>query len=195
MIENQDYKVMPRTELTDGIILLRAVRPGDIELIRQWRNAQMDILRQAKPISPENQKRYFEEQVWPDKESLEPRQILLAIELEGKLIGYGGLVNICWGDLRAEVSFLLDHKIENDLEKRSEIFERFLQLIKLLSFSDLCLHRLWTETYAHRKEHVRSLERSGFLLEGCLRQHVIISRKSTDSLLHGILTDEWVNER
>ncbi|WP_416738934.1 GNAT family N-acetyltransferase [Pseudomonas sp. NFX71] len=99
------YRVMPTPTLSDGVLEVRAVQPADIEAIRQWRNAQMDVLRQTAPISPDQQAHYFAEHVWPQTESLEPTQVLVALERAGVLIGYGGLVHISWVNRRAEVSF------------------------------------------------------------------------------------------
>lgn len=188
---SQTYRIMPRPHLKDGDLALRAVGPDDIEAIRQWRNTQMAILRQTTAISEEAQQRYFAEHIWPDKGSLHPRQILLAIEQRNKLVGYGGLVHIAWHDLRAEVSFLLEPSIEQSPVARGVLFSRYLRLVQELAFSHLNLLRLWTETYAHRSAHVRTLEGEGFRLEGRLRNHVIIEGKPTDSLLHGLLANEW----
>ena len=186
-----DYLVMPRPRLEDGVLALRAVTPDDIESIRQWRNAQMDVLRQSAFITPEAQKRYFAEYIWPDKSFLQPRQILLAIERHRELIGYGGLVHISWGDQRAEISFLLAPLIESDSQVRAVLFSRFLRLVQALAFEDLKLSRLWTETFAHRADHLRTLEAAGFRFEGRLRAHTIICGRPTDSLLHGLLANEW----
>lgn len=170
---------------------MRAVYPGDIEAIRQWRNAQMDVLRQTSVISVEAQRRYFEEHIWPDKVSRYPRQILLAIESDGNLVGYGGLVHIAWEDKRAELSFLLDPRLEQNPVARATLFSRFLRIIQVLAFEDLTLSRLWTETYAHRAAHISTIEASGFQSEGRLRKHVTIEGKPTDCLLHGLLLNEW----
>lgn len=186
-----DYRVMPRHRLQDRELTLRAVGPQDIESIRQWRNAQMDVLRQTASISPEAQERYFAEQVWPDKLISQPKQILLAIERNRKLIGYGGLVHIAWHDRRAEVSFLLEPPIEHAPEDRAKVLTNFLRLVQELAFKDLSLSRLWTETYAHRSAHLNTLEAAGFRLEGCLRAHVIINNEPVDSLIHGLLASEW----
>src|SRR6056297_2367074 len=97
------YRAMPRARISLGGLALRAVEPGDIEAIRQWRNAQMDVLRQTAPISPEGQARYFAAHVWPEKPKPVPNQILLAIERNGDLVGYGGLVHISWSNRRAEL--------------------------------------------------------------------------------------------
>jgi RimJ/RimL family protein N-acetyltransferase len=186
-----NYLIMPRPVLQEGEMTLRAIGPEDIEFIRQWRNSQLDVLRQIAQISSAEQERYFSEHIWPDKLILHPKQILLAIEHKNQLIGYGGLVKIAWQDRRAEVSFLLSPTTENSPVDRAIIFSSFLRLVQELAFKDLGLVRLWTETYAHRTEHIHTLESAGFQFEGCLRSHVIINREPIDSLLHGILADEW----
>ena len=64
--ETGGYRVMPRPRLGDAALSLRAIGEQDIESVRLWRNAQMDVLRQSVPISPPAQVRYFSEKVWPD---------------------------------------------------------------------------------------------------------------------------------
>lgn len=188
------YLVMPTPNLSDGVLDIRAVQPADIDAIRQWRNAQMDVLRQTAPISPEEQERYFSEHVWSQIASSEPSQILLALESAGVLIGYGGLVHISWPNRRAEVSFLLTPDLETKSDELIALFSRFLALMKKLAFEDLGLRRLCTETFAHRTRHIATLEASGFRHEGCLREHVLIEGKPMDSIVHGLLAFEWKND-
>ncbi|MCP1500408.1 RimJ/RimL family protein N-acetyltransferase [Pseudomonas migulae] len=185
------YQVMPNPRLSDGVLDLRAVQPADIEAIRQWRNAQMDVLRQTAPISPEQQERYFVEQVWPQTESLEPSQVLVTLERAGVLIGYGGLVHISWPNRRAEVSFLLTPELEKNSDELIALFSRFLDLMKQLAFGDLGLRRLCTETFEHRTRHIATLEASGFRCEGRLREHVLVDGRPMDSFAHGLLACEW----
>ncbi len=185
------YKIMPSPQLCGDGITLRAVEPNDIEFIRRWRNAQMDVLRQVVPISIEEQKEYFAKHVWPEKESSTPKQILLAILREGVFIGYGGLVHICWDSRRAELSFLLDPLIESEPETRGSVFLAFLVLSQRIAFKDLHLSRLWTETYSTRTAHLHTLEIGGFKEEGRLRAHSIIENRPVDSIIHGLLASEW----
>lgn len=187
------YRVMPTPKLSDGVLEVRAVQPADIEAIRQWRNDQMDVLRQTAPISPEQQERYFAEHVWPQTMSLEPTQVLVALERAGVLIGYGGLVHISWPNRRAEVSFLLTPELEKNSDELIGLFSRFLDLMKQLAFDDLGLRRLCTETFAHRSRHIATLEAWGFRCEGRLREHVLIDGKPTDAFAHGLLASEWKN--
>lgn len=185
------YQVMPRACLGDKELQIRAIGEADVEDVRLWRNAQMDVLRQNSEISPDAQQRYFAEHVWPDKLLLQPKQVLVGIERHGTLIGYGGLVHISWPYRRAEVSFLLEPKLERDLVELRVIFARFLSLIQELAFKDLQLHRLTTETYAHRLIHIQALEDAGHRFEGRLRGHVSVNGRPMDALMHGILANEW----
>lgn len=58
--------------------------------------------------------------------SLEPSQVLVALERAGVLIGYGGLVHISWANRRAEVSFLLTPELEKNPDELIALFLRFL---------------------------------------------------------------------
>lgn len=195
MPAEQAYIVMPRPRLEDGVLTLRAVQPADIDAIRQWRNAQMDVLRQSTTITPEAQQRYFAEHVWPGKTSPQPTQILLAIERHGQLIGYGGLVHIAWAYRRAEISFLLETRLERDTPFLADCFARFLRLLQTLAFEDLQLQRLTTETYAHRPVHIQALEAAGHHLEGRLKDHVLVDGQACDALVHGLLATQWRSQR
>jgi RimJ/RimL family protein N-acetyltransferase/predicted ATP-grasp superfamily ATP-dependent carboligase len=185
------YIIMPRPRLQTGDLLLRALEENDIETIRLWRNAQMDVLRQSEPITPEAQRAYFASTVWPETQHHQPKQILLGIERSGVLIGYGGLVHIAWAYQRAEVSFLLAPELELDTSTLAHTFTQFLELMQELAFQDLQLQRLTTETYAHRTVHIQGLERAGHQAEGRLRDHVLVDGQPTDALVHGILAKDW----
>lgn len=183
------YRVMrSRPVLVDGPLLVRAVQAKDIEPIRCWRNAQIDVLRQSRPITPEEQVAYFERVIWPDKASDQPSNILLALLENGRLIGYGGLVHLAWDYARAEVSFLLSPDIAQSREP--DLFAAWLRLMQRLAFEDLGLTRLTTETYAMRTTHIRLLEEAGFRREGVLREHVRVDGRPMDALVHGCLASD-----
>ena len=185
------YICMPRPEISDAELLVRAVEPVDIEAIRIWRNAQMEVLRQKAEVSASQQAEYYSRHVWPEKSCEKPSNILLAIIRAGCLIGYGGLVHVAWEHRRAEVSFLLAPELELDADTRAVLFNCFLRLMKTLAFEDLGLARLFTETYATRRRHIETLESCGFIREGRQRHHVQIEDVPVDSLIHGVLaTDE-----
>ena len=165
------------------------MQDSDVELIRHWRNAQMDVLRQTSPIGFEQQQAYFANSIWPTLEQAQPTNILVTYHRDGRPIGYGGLVHVAWEHLRAEVSFLLAPELAADRASYAECFSVYLALIKQLGFSALGFQRLFTETYAMRTDHIAILERNGFVREGRMRRHVGIDGEFVDSLIHGCLRD------
>ncbi len=179
------YACMPRPILRLGNLWVEAVQEYHIESIRQWRNAQMDILRQSTLITPEGQKNYFQNHIWSDMRSSHPKNILLAYMEDDNFIGYGGLVHIAWEHLRAELSFLLTNNLAGTVEDFQIYFPTFLQLMKILAFEDLKLERLYTETYSIRPEYISVLENSGFECEGVLKNHIRIKNQPLNSFIHG----------
>jgi RimJ/RimL family protein N-acetyltransferase len=180
---------MPEARLREGPLSVAAVEPRHIEAIRQWRNAQMDVLRQARPIGADEQIDYFARHIWPDKAKAEPANILLIIEENGEPVGYGGLVHIAWAHKRAEISFLTKPEIAADWPHYRRCFLGFLPMAERLAFDQLGLDRLFTETYATRDRHMSVLEEAGFCREGVMRHHVRIDGRPVDSILHGRVRD------
>lgn len=189
------YLAIPTSRIKEDELVLRPVAPRDIESIRVWRNAQMEVLRQTAPISSEEQLRYFSQHVWPCMESLHPSQILFSIERFGLLIGYGGLVHLNWEARRAEISFLLRPDLESHPETLSKVFSGYLNVIFKIAFLSLGLNRLSTETFEFRSIHLKVIKESGLKFEGTLREQVMVRGEAFNSHLHGILVSEWSNSR
>jgi len=141
---------------------LKTVQPEDIEKIRIWRNAQIDFLRQKSHITKVDQIEYFEKNIWPELDILNPNNILLSFTLKNKMIGYGGLVHISWEFLKAESSFILNNKIDHNSEKYKIYINKFFILLKKFAFEDLKLLKISSETFKHRKRHIQLLENIGF---------------------------------
>jgi RimJ/RimL family protein N-acetyltransferase len=184
------YRALPEMDIVRGAYRLVPIRYADREAIRQWRNAQLDVLRQPAPISGEEQDQYFLRVVRPLFDQVQPGQLLFSLLYEGQLIGYGGLVYIAWEDRRAEVSFLVDSARVADLPLYRQDFLTYLHLLGKLAFGPLGLHRLFTECYDIRDFHVSILEEAGFRFEGRLRHHVRIRGRFVDSLIHSLLAED-----
>lgn len=184
------YRVLPNPILRRGNLEASSVDPSHIEPIRQWRNAQIGVLRQSQPITPDEQATYFANHVWPEKISATPSKILLTLKEDGALIGYGGLVHINWDYRRAEISFLLDPNRAVDDVASAPVFVEFLHIMEELAFTDLHLTRLMTETYAQREPFIAALDAHGFQREGRLRSHVLLEGKPMDAILHGLLSSD-----
>ena len=136
-----EYRCLTRVEYESDNYKLLSVRPEDIQSIRQWRNAQINVLRQDAEISPESQEQYYAREIWPTMQEDCPRQILFSFLHRQKLIGYGGLVYIDWQAKKAEVSVLFDLTDRSE-EQYTEQLCAYLTLLKQAAFGDLGLHRL-----------------------------------------------------
>ena len=187
------YRVIQDESLSIGSIVLTTIQPEEIEKIRIWRNRQIDVLRQKKEISNLEQIQYFQENVWPELELLNPKQVLISIYQNGIHIGYGGLVHISWEDSRAEISFLLDTAIDETGENFKNIFKSFLEGIEKIAVENLKLTKLVLETYSFRKNHITVIESNGFLREGTLADNVSVRGIWFDSILHGKIVGERSN--
>jgi RimJ/RimL family protein N-acetyltransferase len=163
------------------------MRKEDIFLIKQWRNEQIEILRQNQPLTDEDQLNYYENVVIPSFSQTQPKIILFSYLHNNRCIGYGGLTNIDWHSKRVELSFILDTKLVTDPTQYELDFTHFITLMKKVVFEDLEFNRIFTETYAFRHAHISILEKNGFRFEGKMRQHVVINGQFVDSLLHGFL--------
>jgi len=185
------YKYLNSIKYKNGAYILTPLREQDIFRIKDWRNAQLDVLRQKSELTNEDQERYYHNIVKPTFTHPAPTQMLFSFLLNTECIGYGGITNIDWESKRVELSFLLDNKrVFIDTVYINE-FSIFIALIKQLVFDDLLFNRIFTDTYDIRPLHISILEKNGFLFEGRMRQHVVINGKFVDSLIHGFLREQY----
>ena len=160
--------------------------------IMNWRNQQIDALRQKDYLTEKNQLDYFHQVVQPQYSKSNPDPLLMGFTKEDELIGYGGLVHIDWNNRRAEVSFLLESKRAKNLTLYKEELKVFFSLIKELAFDHLGLNKLSTESYAHRQHHVMAIEESGFVREGILRQQTMIDGQWVDAVIASCLCKDYL---
>lgn len=167
------------------------LREQDIYDIMHWRNSQVDVLRQEKKLTRTDQEAYFQKIVQPGFAQASPGMMLFSFLQNDSCIGYGGLTNMSWTHKRAELSFLLDtERVSNDAVYKKD-FSAFITLMKSILFTDLQFNRLFTETFDIRPLHISILEENGFVLEGRMRQHVLIDGIKTDSLIHGFIKEQY----
>jgi ribosomal-protein-alanine N-acetyltransferase len=116
------------------------------------------------------------------------REISFAIRnTEGLLIGAVGADDFPVGEAhRAEVSFWLAKSY-----RRRGIATAALRLFIRYAFEQLCVVRLVAHTLSFNTASVRVLEKNGFWLEGCLRKHTRIKEDLFDTLVYGLLIEDW----
>jgi RimJ/RimL family protein N-acetyltransferase len=175
----KDYSIVP-------------LRKQDIQLVRKWRNEQIDVLRQKTKLSHIDQNRYYKKL---EKESFykkNPEMILFSLLINKKCIGYGGFVHIDWENKRAEISIITMTSRNEDLKTYEKDFCAFFYLIKELAFNEIEFNRLTTETYDIRPYVIKLLEKIGFRLEGKMKEYVKINDKYVDSLIHACLKKDYI---
>jgi hypothetical protein len=185
--KSYQYKCLNENVLEENNYHIEPLRQKDMLKIKEYRNKQMDVLRQKQPLTDEGQIMYYQKVVIPLFEEDEPKQLLFSYFHNKEFIGYGGLTNIDWEAKRAEVSFL----VEPSRIKYNQLYEKdfhyFLYFLKRIAKKQLKFNRLFTETYDIRPFHVEILEANGFEYEGRMKEHVVIKNEFVDSLLHGCL--------
>ena len=187
MNSENKYTSLKQNKFSYNDYILVPIRCEDMERIRQWRNAQMSVLRQSIKLSPRDQKLYFENVIKSSFTNKEAKQLLFSFIKNNQLIGYGGLVNISWKDKRAEMSFLLDdQRAQNEFQYKEDM-ANFIYLIKKVIFEEMKFNRVYTETFAFRTFHISILEENGYTKEGTLREHILESDKFYDSIIHGMV--------
>jgi RimJ/RimL family protein N-acetyltransferase len=158
------------------------LRDEDKYRIMQWRNEQVYHLRQNKQISKEEQEHYFATVIDKLFNQENPDQILFSYLENDICIGYGGLVHINWIDQLAEISFLINTQLEK--EKFEFHWFNYLQLIEIVAFKDLNLHKVFTYAFDLRPLLYKALEKAGFNQEARLKEHCYFDKKYIDVLIH-----------
>ena len=179
------YRCLRNNEFFLDDFLLVPIRYKDIETIRIWRNQQLNILRQQKKITEDQQEKYFIENVFTELGKKKPNNIIFSLLENSKIVAYGGLVHIEWENKRAEISFLVETKIAGLSKDHGKLLPIFLKTIKRIAFTQLELNKLTAELYDIRPNYKKELIKNGFIVEGILRKHVIINHKLRDSIIFG----------
>ncbi len=73
------YIALKQNDFSYGDYILVSIRQEDMERIRQWRNAQMSVLRQSVKLSPGDQKLYFENVIKSSFTDKETKQLLFSL--------------------------------------------------------------------------------------------------------------------
>ncbi|MEQ8363067.1 MAG: GNAT family N-acetyltransferase [Cyclobacteriaceae bacterium] len=181
---SRSYKCMPGDEFGNDKFKLIPIRDIDKYSIMQWRNEQIDVLRQEKILTKENQDKYFKNVVDKLFEQDNPNQLLFSFFEKDVLIGYGGLVHIDWVNKNAEVSFLTEtirNKAQGQIITDWKNF--LITLIKVISLH-LNLIKVYTYAFDLRPFLYSAFIESGFIEEARLKKHVVVAGNTHDVVIH-----------
>ncbi len=178
------YICLKQQEYRYGDYSIAPLRYEDRFSIMKWRNEQIYHLRQSRPLTEDDQQRYFDNVVAKLFDNPQPDQILFSYLEKGVCIGYGGLVHINWIDNNAEISFIMDTKLEKEHFKKH--WSNYLTMLKELAFHDVGFHKLYVYAFDLRPHLYTTLEANGFAREATLREHCHYQGEYKDVVIHSI---------
>ncbi|WP_282773565.1 GNAT family N-acetyltransferase [Phaeodactylibacter xiamenensis] len=181
----RQYKVLNRQVFEQGDYKLVPIRHEDRYSIMQWRNEQIYHLRQAEPLTKEKQDEYFENVVAEVFNQERPDQILFSFLQNQECIGYGGLVHINWVDQNAEVSFVMDTRLEESHFKFN--WQTYLGLIEQVAFDDLNIQKIYVYAFDLRPHLYEALESCDYFLDARLESHCFFQGEFKDVVIYSKL--------
>lgn len=176
------YKVLNQQVFSDGDYSIVPIRHEDRFDILKWRNEQIFHLRQAQPLTEENQNNYFSNVISKLFEQSQPNQLLFSFLKENTCIGYGGLVHINWIDKNAEISFIMNTELEEEFFHK--YWSIYLQLIELVAFQEIRLHKIFTYAFDLRPHLYKVVESQEFIKEATLKEHCFFDGAYKDVIIH-----------
>ena len=178
----RSYKVLDKQVFTNGEYSIVPIRNEDRYAIMNWRNEQIYHLRQAEPLTEEQQNLYFSTVISSLFDQKKPNQILFSFLKKGKCIGYGGLVHINWVDKNAEISFIMDTQLEKEYFR--DLWTEYLRLIEEVAFEALKLHKLYVYAFDIRPHLYNALTSNDYFLDATLKGHCFFGDKFIDVVIH-----------
>jgi RimJ/RimL family protein N-acetyltransferase len=179
------YKALNKNEFHLKEYSIVPIREIDKFVIMKWRNEQIYHLRQSEKLNEKIQTKYFNDVILPLFSIEFPPQILFSFMKKNKIIGYGGLVHINWFDKNAEISFIMDTKLEKVQFK--EYWTIFLKLIEMVSFDELKMHKINTYAFDLRPKLYEVLESMDYYREATLKEHCFFNGIYKDVVIHSKL--------
>jgi RimJ/RimL family protein N-acetyltransferase len=167
-------------------VVLRTIEQADLP--RLWElleDPEVAVLSEVGPIAPVSLARYearFEEQTEdPPKD-----QTWFAIEVDGDVIGQGGLYGIDHFNQRCELGIALGR----DYWGKGFGQDAIRTLVRY-AFSYLNVNRVSLQVLANDPRAIGAYRKVGFVEEGRLRQQAWIRGHFQDELVMSVLREEW----
>lgn len=178
----RNYKCLSVSKFESNGFHIESLRNEDMYDIMNIRNQQIYHLRQSKPLTKEQQEKYFATIVNDLFEQETPNQLLFSFFENDNFIGYGGLVHINWVDKNAEISFVMKTELEKD--NFAKYWSNYLKLIEKLAFEELNFHKIFTYAFDLRPYLYAVLESCGFTEEARLKEHCLFNGQFLDVVYH-----------
>ncbi len=172
--------------LEGKIVNLRPLEPGDLEREYRWINDRevTRFLAARYPISMVHEERWLRDLPPTDF----AHGVGLAIETkEGLHIGNLDLHQLNAEDSKAGLGIMIGDKAYWSNGYGSDAIITLLRF----AFDEMNLHRVWLHVYDHNERAQACYQKCGFQIEGRLRQHSFREGRYFDSIVMGVLRDEF----
>jgi len=186
-------------------VYLSAVEPENWETLRAWRNLPelRANFREYRELTKGMQEQYWRAveqdrtQVHFEVHTEKAHRQSVIDDKTGKiikpshiayneLIGYCGLTHISWTNRSGEFGLY----IAPEFQGNGYGWDALTTLVKY-GFEELNLHRIWCECYSNNDHAVGMYATMGFRSEGILKQHYYHAGQYWDSVIMGLLKEEW----
>lgn len=166
-------------------IVLRGIEHDDLPLFHGWFNDPGLVIGLGDLNFPSS---LWQQERWFERIQTDEKTIRLAVQaIEGALIGYTGFWDIHWRDRRAEHAVLI-----GDPSYRGRSYGREIILTSArYAFDEMCLYRLEAVILETNEASLKAYQECGFQVEGKLRKRTFRGGKHVDSLLLGLLAEEY----
>lgn len=124
-----------------------------------------------------------------DQQQESPRtkfQLAILLPETNKLIGNVGIRKRSVKTYQADMGYEIDPKVWGN-GYATEAAEAILQF----GFAELHLHRIWAEAIAANENSIHVMEKLGMRQEGRLREKEFFKGRFWDTVIYGILEEEW----
>lgn len=126
---------------------------------------------------------------WSQEHPRSKFQLAITMRGNGRVIGNCGIRMAKPEALEAEIGY----ELAPEYWGRGLASEAARAMVEF-GFKDLKLHRVWARCVAENVASAHVLEKLGMRQEGRLRQHEWVKDRWMDTLLYGILEQEWQKE-
>ena len=182
------YKALTQQTYKIGEFEIIPVRFKDRLEIMKWRNEQIYHLRQSEPLTVEKQDNYFNTTIASLFNEEKPNQILFSFLQANECIGYGGLVHINWIDRNAEVSFIMNTRLEEESFPKN--WSMFLNCLEQAAFGELGFHKIFIYAFDLRPHLYDVLEFNGYFKDARLKEHCFFQGEFKDVLIYSKLMNQ-----
>ncbi|MCG8604149.1 GNAT family N-acetyltransferase [bacterium] len=177
--------------LSGRLVSLRAIERDDLPSLLQWRNNPdfRRFFREYRELSLDQQIEWYENVVLADPHV---KMFSIVSSSTDRLLGACGICYIDWINKSGDLSIYIGADnlyIDEDLAPEAGT------LTINYGFNELGLHRIWAEVYDLDEKKKRFFDSLGFSLDGRHREAHWGEGKWHDSLIYGLLENDWRGRR